>query len=75
MNPSHKQKKSKEYAPQWYIDACIDAMTMGTGIVKVTLVGGQYDIERIPPSEYLEVADALKWAHEKLKEQASSQSH
>ena len=67
-NPSHKQKKSKEDAPQWYIDACIDAMVVGMGVVKVTLEGGQYNIERIPPERFLEAADALNQLHSQIEQ-------
>ena len=74
-NPSHKKKKIKVDAPQWYIDACLDSLTVGVGFVMIRFNGKEYEAERIAPSEYLGVAGTLKWAHEKLKEQASSQSH
>jgi hypothetical protein len=68
MNPGHKQKKLVDDTPQWYTDACIDAMTAGMGVVKVTLEGGEYKAERIEPAKFLEMSDALNQLHSQIKE-------
>ena len=63
-NPGHKQKPSQEPdAPQWYIDAQRDAMRYGTGFIALH---DDKEPEHIPPEKYLEVAETLKWAHEKI---------
>lgn len=69
MNPSHKQKKSKEDAPQWYIDACIDAMTNGLGVIVIRFDGKDYEIKHIKPAVFLELSDALIQLHSQFKEQ------
>ena len=67
MNPAHKQKKSNEPdAPQWYIDAYMDALKYGTGII--ALHNGK-EPEHIPPERYLETAEALQWAHKQITSQ------
>lgn len=64
MNPGHKQKKSQEPdAPQWYIDAYINALEHGIGVV---VIRNGLEPKHIPPAEYLETAEALKWAHAKI---------
>ena len=64
MNPQHKQKPSKEPdAPQWYIDAYLDALKYGTGVV---MIHSNKPPEHIPPERYLEVAEGLTWAHKQI---------
>ena len=59
MNPSHKQKKSKEPdAPQWYIDAYLEALEHGLGVV---VIRQNQEPEHIPVNSYPELIDALKW--------------
>ena len=59
MNPSHKQKKSKEPdTPQWYIDAYLEALKHGLGVVVIRL---NEEPEHIPVNRYPELIDALKW--------------
>ena len=53
---NHKQKKSKEDAPQWYIDAHLESLRTGVGVIVIR--NGQ-GIEQIPPEKYLELAEAL----------------
>lgn len=56
-NPSHKQKKSQEPdAPQWYIDAYLDAMMYGTSIV--VFRNGQ-EPEHIPFAKFAELREQL----------------
>lgn len=63
-NPSHKQKKSQEPdAPQWYIDAYLDALKYGAGLVVIR--PGQ-EPEYIPPERYLEIAEAMKVTHRQI---------
>lgn len=65
MNPTHKQKKSKEPdAPQWYIDAYFEALKNGIGVI--VLRNGQ-DPENIAPEEYLELAEALMYKYQEIK--------
>ena len=65
MNPSHKQKNSQEPdAPQWYIDAYLDAMTYGTSIV---LFRNGQEPEHIPFVKFVELREQLK-DHEKMME-------
>lgn len=59
MNPSHKQKRSTEGAPMWWIDANREAMAYGISIV---LVSSDKDPEHIPITRYDELIDAMKWA-------------
>jgi hypothetical protein len=64
MNPGHKQKKSQEPdAPQWYIDAYLDALKYGAGLV---VFRPGTDPEYIPPERYLEIAEALKWSDKQI---------
>ena len=59
MNPSHKQKKTKEPdAPQWYIDAYLEALEHGLGVV---VIRQNQDPEHISVNKYPELIDALKW--------------
>lgn len=58
---NHKQKKSKEDAPQWYIDAYLESLRTGLGVIVIR--DGQ-DIEQIPPEKYLELAEALIAKHQ-----------
>ena len=68
-NPGHKQKKSQEPdAPQWYIDACIDAMMNGLGVIVIRFDGRDYEVERIEPARFLEMSDALNQLHSQIKE-------
>lgn len=63
-NPSHKQKKSEGDAPQWYIDAYLEALAIGTSVV---LINSNQDAEHIPFARYPELIDALKHKMENFK--------
>lgn len=57
-NPSHKQKKSQDPdAPQWYIDAWIDAMNFGMGVV---LFRADQPPVHITREQYTEFTQALE---------------
>ena len=61
MNPAHKQKKSKEPdAPQWYIDAYIDSLKHGIGIVVIRY---NQEPEHIPHSNHLDLAKQIQEMH------------
>ena len=65
MNPTHKQKKSKEPdAPQWYIDAHLDSLKNGIGVMVIR--HGQ-DPMHVPPEKYLELAEGLEWVYEQTQ--------
>ena len=62
-NPGHKQKKSQDDdAPQWYIDACLEAVKYGLGVVVIRFDGTGFEAEHIPPERHKELTDALEWA-------------
>ena len=64
MNPSHKQKKNQEPdAPQWYIDAYLEALAIGTSVV---LINSNQDAEHIPFARYPELIEALKYKREQF---------
>ena len=57
-NPGHKQRKSQgPDAPQWYIDAYLEALAIGTAVV---LINSNQDAEHIPLNRYPELIEALK---------------
>lgn len=56
-NPSHKQKKSKDDAPQWYIDAYLEALEIGTAVM---LMDSNQKVEHLPKARYQELIEALK---------------
>lgn len=58
-NPSHKQKQSKDDAPQWWIDAHNEALLNG---VSVVLISSDKDPEHIPMDGYPKLIEALQWA-------------
>jgi hypothetical protein len=64
-NPGHKQKPDEEPdgAPDWYYQAIEDALIYGTGWV--IFRNGQAP-ENLKPEQYLEAAEALKWAYNNL---------
>ena len=69
MNPGHKQKKSKEPdAPQWYIDAYLDALQYGSAIV---LFRNGQEPEHIPVSKYTELKEAMTWRQKQESQNAA----
>jgi len=65
MNPTHKQKKSKEPdAPQWYIDAHLDSLKNGIGVI---VLRDGHDPENIAPEKYLEMAEILMSKYQEIK--------
>lgn len=66
MNPSHKQKKSKEPdAPQWYIDAYLESLKYGIGIVVIRY---NQEPEHIPFPQQLEFVEQVQDMHKRIKE-------
>lgn len=64
QGPGHRQKQTNEPdAPQWYIDAYLEALTHGTGIIAIH--NGQ-EPQFIPPSQFPELIEALKQVHDLL---------
>ena len=59
MNPSHKQKRTKDDAPQWWIDAHNESLLNGVSIV---LISSDKPPEHIPINRYDELIEAMKWA-------------
>jgi hypothetical protein len=65
MNPTHKQKKSKEPdAPQWYIDAHLDSLKNGIGVIAI---GKDQECLYISPEQYLEFAEILMAEYQEIK--------
>jgi hypothetical protein len=61
MNPNHKQKKSQEPdAPPWYIEACIDCLETGIGVIVVH--GANPMVEHVPREHYKDLIAALEKA-------------
>jgi hypothetical protein len=58
-NPSHRQKQSKDDAPDWWIHANREAMAYGFSVVLIT---SDKDPEHIPYTRHDELMQAMRWA-------------